>query len=186
MIEYIMNLDGNILLWAQENIRTIFLTPIFIFITKLGNSGQIWAFISVILLIPKKTRKVGIICLVSLIFSVIINNEILKNLVGRLRPFDSIDSIIPLIQKPTDFSFPSGHTSSSFACAGVMFSKLPKKFGVPALVLASLIGISRIYLGVHYPSDVLMGILVGIFISWISIFAVDFLVNIKTKNYETD
>ena len=88
-------------------------------------------------------------------------NLLLKNLVARPRPFAEIEALIPLIAKPTDFSFPSGHTTASFAVALVMVRMLPKKIGVPAVAVATLVAFSRLYLGVHYPTDVLVGLLVA-------------------------
>lgn len=157
MIESIMNIDVNILLWIQDNLRNAFLTPVFAGITKLGDIGLIWIIISLGMLFFRKTRATGTMCLIALICSVVVNNLLLKNLVARARPFDTYQMIIPLISRPTDFSFPSGHTAASFACAGVMYRHLPKKAGISSIILAVLIAFSRLYLGVHYPSDVLIG-----------------------------
>lgn len=104
----------------------------------------------------------------ALLGSLIINNLILKNLIARIRPYEIINGLVPLIEKPTDYSFPSGHTGSSFAAACILYRKLPKRFGIPALLLAMLIGFSRLYLGVHYPSDVLFGIISGVGISYVA------------------
>ena len=95
----------------------------------------------------------------------LITNVCLKNLVARPRPYEVVEGLVPLIGKPTDYSFPSGHTCASFACALVLYRILPKKYGVPAVILASLIAFSRLYVGVHYPTDVLGGMFVGIFSS---------------------
>lgn len=161
-MEWILNIDGNILLFIQENIRLPILTPLIIAITTLGNGGIIWIICSLALLVPKKTRKVGLMSILALLVSLLINNMILKNLVARTRPYDMVEGLVPLIGKPRDYSFPSGHTGSSFASAWVLYRKLPGKFGIPALVLAGLIGISRLYVGVHYPTDVLFGVVGGI------------------------
>lgn len=136
-------------------------TPIFKFITTLGNAGLIWIVFSVGLLIPKKTRRVGALALVSLVFSALIDNVILKNVVARTRPYDVIEGLTSLVGAQKDYSFPSGHTGSAFAAAVVMFLGLPKKCGIPILVFACLMGLSRLYVGVHYPSDVLGGALIG-------------------------
>jgi len=178
MIEILINLDQNILLAIQEYVRTPILTPIFIMFTTLGNSGMIWILISLGLLIFKKTRKVGIVSLCALFGSVIINNEILKHLVGRVRPFDVIWELNVLIPKPNDFSFPSGHTASSFAVASTLSRKLPPKYGIPAIILASIISFSRLYVGVHYPSDVLFGMIIGILISYLVEFFVDIILKV--------
>ena len=154
-------MEADILLWIQNNIRNDVLTPIFKFITTLGNAGVIWIVLSVGLLIPKKTRRVGVLALVSLLFSALIDNVILKNVVARTRPYDLIEGLTSLVGAQKDYSFPSGHTGSDFAAAVVMFRGLPKKFGIPILVFACLMGLSRLYVGVHYPSDVLGGVLIG-------------------------
>lgn len=165
MINYLLGLDGNILLWIQEFVRNAFLTPVFLLVTTLGNKGAIWLAISVIMLFFKKTRKAGILSLAALLASFLIDNVILKNLIARTRPYEVITGLQLLIEKQSDFSFPSGHTGSSFASAVVLYKELPKKFGVPALILASLIGFSRLYVGVHYPTDVIGGALIGSFIA---------------------
>lgn len=161
-LEFLLDMDRNILLWIQDMLRSAILTPIFIFITHLGDAGVLWILISLGLLIPKRTRKAGVLSLVALLGSLLINNMILKNLIARTRPYEVIPGLQLLIEKQHDFSFPSGHAGSSFAAAVVFYRKLPGKFGIPALVLASLIAVSRLYVGVHYPSDVLCGMLIGI------------------------
>lgn len=172
MIEKLLNLDSSMLLFIQERIRNPILTPIFTVITHLGDGGAIWIIASMGLLCSKKTRETGVMALGALTGSVLINNVILKNLVCRLRPFDVIYGLVPLIPKPQDYSFPSGHTAASFAAGCILFRRLPKRYGIWALVLAVLIACSRIYLGVHYPSDVLFGMLSGIGISYFTEYSV--------------
>ena len=128
----------------------------------LGNAAVVWILISLGMSASRKTRKTALMCAVALLVSLLINNMVLKNIVGRIRPYEAIAGLVPLIGKPRDYSFPSGHTASSFAAAWVLFRRLPKRFGIPALMLAGLIGISRLYLGVHYPTDVLFGVISGI------------------------
>lgn len=168
MLETLANLDSGMLLFIQDYIRNSILTPIFLIVTKLGNAGIIWIILSIVLLIPKKTRTIGYMSVCALIGSLLINNLILKNLVERTRPYEVVQGLVPLLGKQADFSFPSGHTGSSFAAAGILYRKLPKKYGIPAMVLAFLIAMSRLYLGVHYPSDVLFGMLSGIAISYVA------------------
>ena len=160
-MEALFQLDGNILLWIQEYIRNDFLTPIFKFITTLGDAGMIWIAIAVILLFVKQYRKVGLMVGGSLLGSLVFNNGLIKNLVARPRPYRMIEALTIIIPEPGEFSFPSGHTSSSFAAGVVLYLMLPKKYGVPAMILAFLIGISRLYVGVHYPTDVLGGMVMG-------------------------
>ena len=180
-METLLNIDGGLLLLIQEYVRTPLLDKIMIFITSLGNGGMIWIAATILLLIPKKTRKVGIMSGVALLGSLIINNHIIKNIVQRPRPFVTFTDLQILIPTPSEFSFPSGHTSSSFAAAGVFYSNLPKKFGVPAVILAGLIGLSRLYVGVHYPTDVIAGIVMGILLS----FMAERLVNFVSKKLKS-
>jgi len=161
MLQYLISVEESVLLWIQNSMRNDIFTPIFKTITTLGNAGFIWVAGSVMLLIPKKTRKIGVMSLAALALSVLIDNIILKNLIARTRPYEVILGLTSLVGAQKDFSFPSGHTGSSFAAAVVMFRGLPRKFGVPALILAFLMGFSRLYVGVHYPSDVLCGALIG-------------------------
>ena len=128
----------------------------FMFVTTLGNGGFIWIAISLGLLVNRKTRKIGVLSLIALAGSVLSDNVI-----ARVRPYEVIPELTSLIGAQTDYSFPSGHTGSSFASAVVLFYGLPKKYGVPALVLAALIGVSRLYVGVHYLSDVIGGAVIG-------------------------
>lgn len=168
-------MDANILLWIQENLRTPVLTPFFKGITALGNAGLIWIILLLALLLFKKTRKTGILCACSLLGSLIINNLIIKNLVGRIRPYEVFSSLRVLIPFPHDTSFPSGHAGSSFAFATVIFLTCKKRYGIAALVLASFIAFSRLYLGVHYPTDVLCGSVFGIVIGAATVAVSDYL-----------
>lgn len=161
-LQSVQNLDGEILLQIQQHLRTDMLTPFMKIVTFLGNGGWFWILCAVVLLAVPKTRKTGYAAVLSLIFGVIVTNLLLKNIVARPRPFAEIGALIPLIAKPTDFSFPSGHTTASFAVALVMLRMLPKKIGIPAVVLAALVAFSRLYLGVHYPTDVLAGFVVAL------------------------
>lgn len=160
-MEYLLQLDGNILLWIQEYLRNDFFTAIWKFITFLGDEGWFWLASAILMLFFKKTRKVGIAALCSIALCFLITNLCLKNVIARPRPFNVIPELTILIDAPVSFSFPSGHTANSFAMAFIYFKILPKKWGIGAIVLASLIGFSRLYLGVHYPSDVLGGVLVA-------------------------
>lgn len=161
-----MNFDMVILDLIQSNIRTGFMDAIMPFITQLGDAGLIWIILSIGLIIPKKTRKIGFVMIIALILNGIICNIILKPMLARIRPFDVNTAIKLLINKPRDFSFPSGHTSASFTAASVLFFRKSKLF-VPSLVLAFLISFSRLYLYVHYPSDVLAGLVLGVLCGYI-------------------
>lgn len=161
-----MNFDMAILDLIQSDIRTGFMDAIMPFITQLGDAGLIWIILSIGLIIPKKTRKIGFVMIIALILNGIICNIILKPMLARIRPFDVNTAIKLLINKPRDFSFPSGHTSASFTAASVLFFRKSKLF-VPSLVLAFLISFSRLYLYVHYPSDVLAGLVLGVLCGYI-------------------
>lgn len=167
-----MGLDREILLWVQTALRHEALTPFFIVLTRLGDSAIVWILIAAGLFVAglfagKKTKTAGGMALCSLGTTFIINNVMLKNLVGRVRPYEVIQGLECLIEKQSDFSFPSGHTGSSFAAAVILLCCLPKKYGVPAMVLAVLISFSRMYLGVHYLTDVLCGGMIGTMVALI-------------------
>lgn len=152
--------EVQILLWIQENLRG-FMDAFWVAITSLADKGWFWILLAVMLLIFKKTRMVGVTMLVSLIINHFMTNMLLKDLFGRPRPYNVSAELETLIKQLSSYSFPSGHTSSSFAAAFIMYRMLPKKAGIPALVLAAMIGFSRMYVGVHYPTDVLGGIVVA-------------------------
>lgn len=145
-----------------QTIHTPLLDKILAFITSLGNAGIIWIVLAVVLLILPKTRKTGIIVAAALLMDLVLCNLILKNLVARVRPYDTNTAIAILIKKPLDFSFPSGHTAASFAAMTALFLAKMKKAWIAALILAVLIAFSRLYFYVHYPTDVLGGAVVGI------------------------
>lgn len=177
MLDTLLNLDGGFLLFLQESVRNPILDNLMIFITSLGNGGMIWIVATIALLIPKKTRKAGIMSAAALLGSLIINNNIVKNIVQRPRPFVTFTDLQIIIATPSEFSFPSGHTSSSFAAAAVFYRHLPKKIGLPSVILAGLIGFSRLYVGVHYPTDVIAGVIMGILLSYLA----EYLVNLFAK-----
>ncbi len=155
-------LDGQILIFIQEHIRNSFCDPIFKSITHLGDAGIFWIILTIILLCFKKTRRAGIYSACALVGSVIINNMILKNLINRTRPYEVIQGLQCIVSPATDASFPSGHTGASFASAVAMCKQIPKKYAVLLIILASLIAFSRLYVGIHYPTDVLGGLITGI------------------------
>lgn len=166
----IQEIDAYILGLIYNYCHKEILDKFMIFITTLGNMGAIWIVIGILCLLFKISRKIGIEILVSLIIGALLGNLTIKPLVGRLRPFYIEPDIKLLIPEPYGYSFPSGHALSSFAAATVIFLN-NKKLGVIALVLASIIAFSRLYLYVHYPSDVIvgacLGIIVGIFSKYI-------------------
>jgi len=161
----------KILDFIRENLANPVLDTVMPIITKFGDGGVFWIALAVIFLIFKKTRKMGLCMGLALLMGFITGNLILKNVVGRIRPYDLNPEIEILVKHLSDYSFPSGHTLASFEAATAIFIN-NKKIGIPALVLAFLIAISRIYLYVHYPSDVLAAIILGIGFAILSCFVV--------------
>ncbi len=163
-------MEASILLFIQEFIRNDIMTPIMIFITHLGDFGIIWIVFTVIFLCFQQTRKIAYMMICALLLSLLINNGILKNSFLRIRPYDTIEGLTRLIEAQSDFSFPSGHSASSFAGAVVIYKMVDKKYGIMAIVLACFISFSRLYVGVHYPTDVLCGIISGTCIALFVVF----------------
>lgn len=161
-MDALVQLDSNILLWIQDFFRQDFMNWFWIGLSKLGDNGIFWIAVSLALLCFKKTRTVGIVALCSIAFCFLVANIGLKNIIQRPRPYTMLPDLTVLVPLETEFSFPSGHTTASFAVACIYFRMLPKKYGIAALVLAALIGLSRLYVGVHYPTDVLGGLIVGV------------------------
>ena len=158
-------MEIQILNWLQ-GLHTPILDKLMCMITHLGDAGIIWIILAIVMILIPKTRKSGVIVAAALVVDVLLCNVILKNLVGRIRPFDVNTSVQLLISKPKDFSFPSGHTAASFSSVAALYLAGEKKLWKPALVLAILIAFSRMYLYVHYPTDILGGIIFGILSAW--------------------
>lgn len=157
-------MEINILNWIQS-FANDFWDTFFIFYTRLGDHGEIWIAIIILLLLRKKTRIIGIIALISLITEFILVDTIIKPIVMRPRPFETTGFEI-LISKPRGSSFPSGHSASSFAVASVYFlSKLKGRYFI--LFAATVMAFSRVYLYVHYPSDVLAGSILGFIVGFV-------------------
>ena len=144
-----------------ESIHSPILDKLMIFITSLGNGGLFWIALGLILLFQKNkdSKRKALNLFLSLIIFSLVGLVILKPIIGRPRPF-IVEAFNLLIKPPMGYSFPSGHTGSSFAAAFTIYY-YNKKQGLLALVLAALIGFSRMYLSVHYPTDVLAGLVLG-------------------------
>ncbi|MDY3257352.1 MAG: phosphatase PAP2 family protein [Ruminococcus callidus] len=166
----IQDFDFMVLDFIQSNIRNIFLDKIMPFITYLGSGGLIWIFVALLLIFIKKYRLCGIEMITGLLTGLLIGNIILKNLVMRERPCWINESIDMLISVPKDYSFPSGHTMSGFCCAVILFC-FDKRIGIPAIILASIIAFSRLYLYVHFPTDILAGGIIGCIIAFLVVFS---------------
>jgi undecaprenyl-diphosphatase len=151
--------EFDVLYWFQS-IHGPVQDAFFSFITHFGDAGAFWIIASLLVLIFVKDKRVGATAVLALLMEFILCNLILKPLVARDRPF-WIDTTVPMLVKPPkDFSFPSGHSGASFAVA-VAFVQYNKKWGIAAIVLAACIAISRMYLFIHFPTDVLAGSIIG-------------------------
>ena len=181
--------DGNLLIGIQQTLNADWLTPVMKGITYFGEGGIFWIAVCILLLIFRRTRRLGIVCTLSLAFTFLCCNLIIKPAVDRARPWETFAAVMPLLPDPGDASFPSGHSANAMGPAWAMFlatcpvrigsrktydrvpdlgwkgesadPRLWHKISIAAVVLAVLIGISRLYLGMHYPSDVLCGLLLG-------------------------
>ena len=146
---------------AIQKLRTPLGDILMPFFSSLGDAGIIWILMAILLFIIPKTRKYGACMAIALLFDVILCNGLMKNLVARTRPYDIRTTVELIIAKPSEYSFPSGHTAASFASVfALAFSK--NKLWIPSFVLAVIIAFSRMYLYVHFPTDIAGGILVGL------------------------
>ena len=145
-----------------QSIHSPILTKLMSFVTFLGDAGWFWIILGIFLLCMKKYRFAGIAALTALIFDFAAANLILKPLVARPRPCWINESVEMLVRVPEDYSFPSGHTMASFAAAGALLFMGQKKIGICAVLLAVLMGVSRMYFYVHFPTDVLAGAILGL------------------------
>ena len=161
MLDALGRIEGTFLLWVQEALRNGLTDPILSFYTRLGDSGLLWILLCVLLLLHPKTRRAGLTGALALVFSLLFTNLLIKPVVERTRPWLILEGLIPLVTERDPNSFPSGHTSAAFAAATAFFHTLPRRWGITALVLAAVMGLSRLYVGVHFPTDVLCGALVG-------------------------
>lgn len=169
-MEAINQFEAQILLFIREHFTSPFLDFIMPKITFLADAGWFWIALAAVLLIFRKTRKTGIVMGIALACGVLTANVILKPLVARIRPYDLLDGIELLVEKLHDFSFPSGHTIASFEGAVSIALTSRKRYGITAIALAVLIALSRLYLFVHYPTDVLCGCLLGIAFAFLAKF----------------
>ena len=132
------------------------------FITRLGDSGILWVTLTALLLVFRKTRRVSCVLAAALLIDAVLCNLLLKPLVARVRPCDILTEVQLLIPHPDDFSFPSGHTAASFASVTALWLAGKKQWAMAALPVGVLIAFSRMYLCVHYPTDILGGVIIGI------------------------
>ena len=156
----VLQIDGAILLFIQDNLRSPALTPFF---KAVADYGAIVMVIYVICMLLWEKRKVFPIASACIVCGLLGDHikDYLKHLVKRPRPFLDIPALETLIKRPKGFSFPSGHTTLAFAIAFIICRILPKRYSIPAFLIAALVSFSRLYMGLHYPTDILGGICVG-------------------------
>ena len=152
------------ILYLIQSLRTPAFDQVVLFITSLAN--YVWIILIIWLLLNKPTRKLGVILAVAMILQYLINGGILKHLFARVRPCNVDITVEFLVKRPKGFSFPSGHSAAAFCAVGVLYGAKIKKLFWPVLVLAYLIAFSRLYLYVHFPTDVLAGALCGFLIGY--------------------
>lgn len=158
----------GILDWIYFHLHSRFLDTIMPIITWLGDKGLLWIVLGLgILFFQKGKRDTGFRVLLALLLGLLICNLLLKNAVGRIRPFVLNDAVQLLVTPPSDPSFPSGHTTAAFAAATVLIFDHWKGRWI-VLIVAILVAFSRLYLYVHFPTDVICGALIGVFCGWLS------------------
>lgn len=152
-----------------QGIRTDWLDSVMIFFSAIGEHGICWIVVSVILAVIPRTRKCGFAMMIAMLLTDLLGNEFLKNAIARPRPCHVDKSVTLLVPCPTSYSFPSGHTANGFTAA-VTIMAYYRKPGMVALLVAAIIAFSRMYLFVHYPTDILGGIILGtldaLFVVW--------------------
>lgn len=166
MFDHLLQLDGRLLV-AVQGLHMSWLDPVVSLYTRLGDAGILWIAMSLLMLFWKPTRKAGALALCAMALGLLVTNITIKPLVQRGRPW--LDwPIVPLVTEKDPNSFPSGHTCAAFAAGMCWMRALPWRWGrVAAVVLAVCMGLSRLYVGVHYPTDVLVGALIGALCAWV-------------------
>ena len=185
-----VSFDLPILDWIQAHLQSGFMDVAMPLITLLSEDGIFWMILATILLLFPRQRRTGLGMWLELAMGLVICNMILKPLVGRMRPYDFQElyngvTIKLLIDGLSDNSFPSGHTIAAFeACVALLCGN--KKLGVPAVIMAFLVAFSRLYLYVHYPTDVIASIVLGSILAVIGYWLAGKIVKpVKKGKYET-
>lgn len=170
-MEWIQAMDIRLLLWLRESLSAPALDRLMTAVSALGNAGGLWLGLGALFLFMgirrKNWREMGLLLLCCVAAEALVCNVILKPCIGRVRPYLLL-GFEPLIPPLGDASFPSGHTAACFAAATAVFSR-DKRWGVAAYAFGALMGVSRLYLGVHFPTDVLAGALLGMLMAWLVI-----------------
>lgn len=175
-------IDESILFFIQEHLKSPTIDWAMVLITSLGNAGLFWIAAAFLLMLIKRYQKCGFAVICTLSLSRFLGDDVLKPLIGRVRPCYKFPEIALLIPAPHAPSFPSGHTMVSFACATVIYY-YNKRLGMVSFVIAALIAFSRLYLFVHYPSDVLGGMIFGILTSVILLLSLNLIYSKLEKSF---
>ena len=168
MLESITNFDFSILYFIQENWRTDWLDLICAFLSWAFELGIPWLVLGAVLFCFKKTRAAGAILVCAVVLTFFFNELAVKNAINRERPCTIDPTIELIVKKPTSYSFPSGHTASCFAAAGTLLFTY-KRLGIPLIIFSAFMGFSRMYLFVHFPTDVLAGAALGLLMAWVTV-----------------
>lgn len=171
----------GLLNFIQNHLRNPVLDVMFSYVTRLGDGGIFWIALSLLLIIFKRTRKIGITMALSILIGFVVGNLLLKNIFARTRPYDINTEIQLLVGKPHDFSFPSGHTLVSVESAVSVFL-YNKRWGTAAIITAALVALSRLYLYMHYPTDVLFGAILGVLTAFAAFIATNKIYSKRKKD----
>ena len=162
MPDVIQQFDEQALVWIAQHVRSGLLDPLMMFYTKLGDAGLLFIALGLVMLLFKSTRKAGFSALCAMVIGLIVVNFTIKPLMARERPWLVIEGFLNLVEEKDPNSFPSGHTNAAFAFALALCMAAPKRWmKITAVCMAVVMGLSRLYVGVHFPSDVLAGALIG-------------------------
>lgn len=177
IIAKIVEIDIYILQFIVDNLKVPFLDFLMPIVTLFGEGGIFWIICTVICLAFPKTRKMGFTMALALTLGIIFGNGIIKNVVARPRPYtlEQFKDLL-LVSELSDWSFPSGHTLASFEASVSIFA-YRKRWGAVALAIALLVALSRPYLMVHFPSDVIAGAILGTVFAIVSYFVIKYLYN---------
>lgn len=163
VLELIQGVDEKALRWIADHLRAEWLDPLMKGYTSLGNGGWIFIAVSLALLLWRSTRRAGAASLTGMLFGLLVTNLTVKPLVARLRPWVVMEGFTALVTSADLNSFPSGHTCAAFAFASALSCALPRRWAkAAAWSAAALMGFSRLYVGVHFPTDVLAGTMIGL------------------------
>jgi undecaprenyl-diphosphatase len=166
MLQAIESADTAVLLFVQDHVRCAFLDGIMQAASFLGNGGLLWLILAVVLLLFSRTRRDALDMVLCTAVPWLLTEGLVKNLVCRPRPYLALEGLVPIVAPLRSYSFPSGHACAAFAAATALALAFRGRGGGFAFLPAALIAVSRVYVGVHYPTDVLAGAAIGALLAW--------------------